>query len=291
MNKFWVHGGLLLVAMIYGATYFIAKSAMTSNLNPYTLVWIRIFTGALFFNVVYLLNKNRQKIESKDFPKLIIASLSGVVINMSFYFKGLSLTTEANASVLMLTAPIFVVVLSSILQKKWPKPMVLLGIIISAIGAFFLIGGLKLEFQQSNAFGDLLIILNALSYAFYLVYIKGLLKKYNTFTLLRYTFSIALVLQFPLALPGFNFLISEGMNAGIWYAIAYVCIATTIVAYSINAYAVQKAGSNLVGAYIYLQPVFAILFTFWLTSQLITLEKAIFALSIILGLTLVSKFK
>ena len=104
MSKtFKVHLSLFIVSLIYGATFTIAKEVMPLYVKPFAFIMLRIWVAAIF---LFLFHRAfiKEKISDKsDFKKLIICSIFGVVANMLFFFKGLSLTVPINASVLMMT--------------------------------------------------------------------------------------------------------------------------------------------------------------------------------------------
>jgi drug/metabolite transporter (DMT)-like permease len=231
----------------------------------------------------------KEKIQSwKDYRDLVICGFFGVAFNMLAFFKGLSYTTELNASVLMLVAPVFVLLFSYFLLKDKVRKWQILGIFISGFGALLLVGGTEFNFSSKNALGDAFITLNAISYAFYLVYVKRLLKKYHVLTIAKYIFLFGTLMVLPFGLPQLMETDFSSLPPKAWGAIVYVAVFTTFIAYLLNSWAVQKANPTLVGSYVYLQPVFATGFATLLGSAL-PLEKLIFALLIFAGVYLVTK--
>ena len=65
-------------------------------------------------------------------------------------------------------------------------------------------------------------------------------------------------------------------------------VGTTFITYLLNAFALQRASSTLVGSYIYLQPVIATILALTLQGGELTLEKIIFILLIFVGVYLVA---
>ena len=67
---------------------------------------------------------------------------------------------------------------------------------------------------------------------------------------------------------------------------------TTYVTYLLNAWAINKVGPTLVGAYIYLQPILAAIIAIILQKDILTLQKVIAALLIFAGVYITSlKYK
>lgn len=288
--KQWkVHLALLAVNAIYGATYSLAKLAMPVYIGPSAFILVRVLSACALFVVFHLLVYGTPHIQRSDFLKLAIAAFFGVALNMLLFFNGLSLTRPINASVLMLNAPLFVLILTAVMEKKQVKKQQIMGMFIAACGAVLLVGGTAFEFSTDHAWGDLLITLNAVSYAFYLVYVKQLLIKYPSIRVIMWVFIFGSIYVFPFGIGGLLETTPAQWPGAVWGAVAFVTIGTTFLAYLINIWAVQKANAVTVGSYIYLQPVLAGLFGSALGQDSLQLEKIIFALLIFSGVYLVNK--
>jgi len=159
---------------------------------------------------------------------------------------------------------------------------------LAAIGALFLIGGTTFEFNSDHAQGDFMVLLNATSFALYLVYVKRLLKKYSALFVIKHMFIFGVFLTFPFALQDLQVADFQSFKPETWKAIAFVAIGTTFIAYLLNAWAVQKASPNLVASYIYLQPVIATFIAIKAGNQPLSWEKVIFALVIFVGVYMVN---
>ncbi len=287
-NNLRVHLALLTVALIYGANYTIAKGVMPTYLGPSGFVFIRVVVAAVLFNIISLFGKKEKVIDKRDYLDMIIAATFGVVGNMLLFFNGLSYTSEINASVLMLNAPVFVLIFSVIVLKDRIRLWQAIGMVIAGVGALFLIGGMKFSFSSSHAWGDTMVLLNATSFAFYLVYVKRLLSKYSTIFVIKNLFLIGVLMVLPFAWKDLQVAEFASFPPKIWYAIAFVAVMTTFVAYLLNGWAVQKATPNLVASYIYLQPVIATIIAINAGNQSLSLEKVIFAIVIFVGVYLVN---
>ncbi len=282
------HLALLLVALIYGANYSIAKMVMFKYLNPFGFIVLRVVGAGILFFIIHALFV-KEKIENKDLKRLFICSVFGIAGNMLMFFKGLSLTTPINASVLMLNAPVFVLIFSSIVYKIKPRLIQIVGTLIAFAGAFWLIAGKSFQLNSATALGDMFITLNAISYAFYLVYVKDLLLKYKSLTVITYSFVFGAILVIPF---GWNDLQNAQFitfTPNVWWAIAFVVLGTTFIAYLLNAWALQKTSSAIVGSYIYLQPIIASIIGVYLGQDELTAQKVWAALLVFIGVYLVSK--
>lgn len=283
-----VHGALFLVALIYGSNYSIAKEVMPVYVGPYGLIVIRVVSAAIFFGIFSRL-VIKEKIEgTADNLRAILCGITGIAINQLGFFGGLNLTSPINAALLMVIVPIIVLIFSAILLREKVSLRKVGGIALACAGAFLLIYTSSGEGTPGNLLGDLLIVLNAASYGLYLVLVKPLMQKYNAFTVVSRIFAVGAVIVVPFGWQQVMAPDYASFPASIWWAIAFMVIAVTIIAYLFNTWALRYANPSLVGAYIYLQPVLAILVAVWAGKDIFTVQKALFALLIFAGVYLVS---
>lgn len=260
---------------------------MFKYLDPSGFIVLRIGgAGVLFLLISWFYI--REKVDTKDIRKIVICSAFGVAGNMLMFFKGLSLTTPVNASVLMLVSPVFVLIFSSFIFKTRPSWIQYVGILLSFTGAVILIGGKGITLHGGTFVGDLFIIGNAISYAFYLVYVKELLFKYKSLTVIAWLFGFGFFMVLPFGWGDLQAASFSTFPQSVWWAIAFVVLGTTFVAYLLNAWALQKTSSEIVGSYIYLQPIIATLIGVSLGQDALTGGKVLAALLVFAGVYMVS---
>lgn len=287
-EKLKVHIALFIVSAIYGATFTIAKEVMPLYIKPYAFILLRVSVASVlifFFHQLYIQHK---KIDKDDYKKLLICAVFGVAANMLMFFKGLSLTKPINGAVLMLNTPIFVIVFAWIWLKEKVTILQIAGIIIAAIGALLLISGGNFSFESSTLQGDILVTLNAISYAFYLVYAKELIRKYHPITVTLWSFVIGTFLVLPFAFNQATEIEWSSFSPKIWAFVAFITVGSTFFTYVLNAYALKHASSSLVGTYIYLQPVIASIIAIALQRDELNLSKFLCMVFVFAGVYLAS---
>lgn len=246
---------------IYGVNHTVAKGLMPHIIQPFGFIVLRVGGAAILFWLLSLFTKS-EKIERGDWWRILACALFGMVLNMLMFFKGLSLSTPINSAVSMTITPVLLLLLTAVILREritWIKS---LGIFFGLSGALVLI--LFQEKTQSNApnipLGNLLFILNAISYSFYLILVKPLVSKYKAVTLLKYFFLIAFCINLPI---GYSEIIQvEWTQLGFSEigAMLFVIVATTFLTYLFNIFALKQLSPSTVGVFIYLQPVVATIF-------------------------------
>ena len=180
------HIALFIVQLMYGANYVIAKGLMPNIIGPNGFILVRVAGAvALFWGILAFKN---EKVALKDLGRLAICAVFGVALNQLMFFNGLMLTSPINASVMMTTTPILVLLFSVIILKEKIIPIQLVGVLIGAVASVVFIllnsGG-----GYASDTGDIFILINATSYSFYLVLVKPLMKKYKPLTVISWVFT------------------------------------------------------------------------------------------------------
>ena len=287
----WALLGATFVSVIYGLTFTIAKDVMPIYVKPFGLILIRVLGACFLFWLVSFFTI-KEKIEKKDFPRIFAAAIFGVVLNQLTFFKGLSYTSPISASVIMLTAPILVLILSTILLKERIELKKIIGIIIGLIGTSILILYGKSVGNATNAnWGNFLVFVNASSYAIYLILVKKIASKYSPLTFIKWIYTFGLLFVLPFGLEEFTAVNWNEIPTIIFFEIGYLVIFTTFFAYLINLSAIRYLKPTTLSVFIYLQPVFASIFAISLQKDELNMIKLISAFLILVGVYLVTQKK
>lgn len=290
----WAHLALFTVGLIYGVNYVIAKGLMPQTIGPEAFVLIRVSGALILFWFVRVFVK--EKIKKADFIRLFFCGMTGVAINQLFFFKGLSLTSPINSSIIMTINPILVMFIAAMILKNPLTKRKILGIVFGAIGSIALI---LMSSGDQNTFsspkGDLFILINAVSYAVYLVIVKPLMSRYKPITVISWVFLFGFIIVLPFGISGALEVQWEALSSWQVFSVIYVVLATTFLAYLLNIYALSIVQPTVSSAYIYLQPIFATLAGLLLANQIgmnystdLSIEKFLFAILIFIGVYLVS---
>ncbi len=283
------HLSLFIAQVIYAMNYSIAKDLMPNAIKPLGLVMLRIIGALLLFWTFSFFIKS-EKIEKADFKKLMVLALFGICINQVFFIYGLSLTKPINSAIIMVSNPIAVMLFTIIVFKERLTIFKISGLALGIIGALTLLlfkGSFTLG--SETIIGDLMTLVNSLSWAIFVVMAKPYMIKYQTITVMKWLFLFGFIYMLPFGLPDLIEVNWLHLSSSIIIAMAFVVIGTTFLAYLLNMYALKALSSSVVSMYIYFQPFLATLIAVYLGKDEITPIKIISALFIIFGVFLVSK--
>ncbi|MFT4663691.1 MAG: drug/metabolite transporter (DMT)-like permease [Polaribacter sp.] len=284
------HLALFAVALIYGANYTIAKEVLNNEyLQPLGFILMRAASACFLFWILNMATI-KEKVERKDFGLLVLCGLTGIAINQMLFFSGLKLSQPINASLIMTTIPIMIIVIAPLLTKEritWWKAS---GVLTGAVGAVLLVlYGKSVQLGKENLMGDIFLFLNATSYGLYLVLVKKLMQKYHAFTVMKWVFTFGLLFIIPFGAPQLVDVDWSSFPTSIWLAIAYVLLFTTFFAYLFNAYALKIVSPTVAGIYVYLQPLLTTMVALWTGKDELTMIKVLAGMLIFFGVFLVTQ--
>jgi len=287
-NRTYAHLAVLCANLIYGANYTIAKGVMPDYIGPFGFIVIRVIVAAVIFSLLDLFFKS-QKVATKDLITLAVCGLFGVAINQLLFFKGLSITSPINAALMMTTNPIMVIIVAAILIKEKVSFKKISGILIGIAGAIFLILiGKDMAVTNGDVRGDLLVLINSLSFGIFLIIVKPMMQKYHPITVMKWIFIFGAFYVIPFGYNEFTKIEFNTFPAHIWLSVTYVVIVTTCIVYLLNTFALKNLSPSNVSSYIYLQPVFATAFAIALGKDQLHVLHVISSMLIFIGVYLVS---
>lgn len=282
-----VHGALFLVGIIYGLNYNIAKMVMPDYIEPFGLILIRISATVVLLWIIQLFWV-KEFMHLSDLKWFILCAVFGVAINQLAFFKGLSITSPVSASIIMTINPIMVLIFSHFLIKEritWVKAV---GIALGAAGTIMMVTKNGIHFNKDGFLGDSLILVNATSYALYLVLVKPMMAKYNPISVVTWIFTIGLFLVLPFGFSEAYKVNWSSMPVNVYLSLIYIILFTSLVAYLLNVWALKRVNASLVGYYIYLQPLCATLAAIFVFGESFHWHDMLYASLIFGGVYLVS---
>jgi drug/metabolite transporter (DMT)-like permease len=280
----------LVATTFFGINHTLAKGLMPDYVQPYGFVFTRVLGAGIIFWVVSLFIKN-EKIKREHWPRLLLSALFGMVINMMLSFKGLSLSTPINSSVIVTITPILVFILSAVLIREKITILKGSGAILGLFGGLSLIlFGVQQQVGAPNIpLGNVLLFVNALSFGMFLIVAKPLTKTYHPITLMRWLFLTAIIINLPIGWSEFREVDWINMPFSALWRIGFVIVGTTFTTYLLNIFALKHLSASTIGVFTYLQPVIAIAFAIFSGADQLTLLKIISVILVFLGVFMVTK--
>ncbi len=282
------HAALLLVQFAFASQAVEAKVAMMpraqggEEIFPEALAMIRMFGGALFFQAfVRVRGTQGVAIARADHLRLAGLSVIGIALNQTLFLMGLRWTTPFSTSLLGATIPVFAAGLAVIFGKEQLRLRTVVGIAVALAGVLSLIG------VGSIDRGAILVALNSLSYAAYVVLSRDIVVRVGALRAVAWIFTYAAILFAPFGLRAMITEVPVLTGRG-WMFVVYIVAMPTIVAYLLNAWALGRSSATMVTVYIYLQPLIAAVLAWAQLGHGITKRAWLAAALILIGLRVVA---
>ena len=284
------HIALLFVQLFFGSAPVFGKFALQA-FSPYSIVGFRVGGAALAFYFLQRFRGNLQLEDRKDYLYFAGFAFIGIVCNQLFYFKGLSLTSATNASLIAVMIPVFAILISAAIGNDYLSWRKFFGIVTAAFGVTILINPFKTEFSSDTLIGDILVLLNSFSYAFYVAVSKRFISKYGALKSIAWLFIFGSIINVPLGFYFFGQMDLSQVSAFSWLMILCLMIFPTILAYFWNAWALSKVEPSVVVVYVYLQPLIGFFSAVIFLGETLSFRPVISAMLIFIGVFLVTRQK
>ena len=252
------HVALFAVQVFFGSATVLGKFALLA-FPPFALVGFRIGGAALAFYVLQRFRGTFALDSGKDYLRFALFALIGISLNQVLFFKGLSLTTAVNTSLISVTIPIFTILASSLIGSDNLTARKIAGIALAAFGVIYLINPTRASFGSETTQGDLLIVLNSLCYALYLAVSRRTIAHYGALKSIAWLFLLASLINVPIGIYSLQSVNLAEISLKSWLCVAGLVIFPTIMAYFWNAWALSRVEPSIVAVYIYLQPLMGFL--------------------------------
>lgn len=186
---------ILTAATGWGLIGVFSRPLSAAGLNAMQITGIRSLIVVIGMGV-FLSVKDRSlfRIRLKDFWMFLGTGLFSIIFFNVCYFLTIEQTTLAAASILLYTAPCFVMLMSALFFKERVTVQKLAALVLAFAGCILVSGFAGGEIRTVALLTG---IGSGLGYASYSIFGKVALKKYESFTVIFYTFVVSSVCLLP----------------------------------------------------------------------------------------------
>ncbi|BBJ28416.1 DMT family transporter [Athalassotoga saccharophila] len=249
----------LLVIFFWGIS-FVAIKVVVSVIPPITMALFRFMISFLILWIFSKIRPNGQKLTRKAKALSALAGLWGITIYFIFENFGVNFTTPAQASILIATVPIFTILIMDVSRKKMSGILLYVMSFLSLIGVSIIILSNGFDFR-GDVIGDLLVLVAAISWGMYTLYVEKLSGYDNLLTTVEMT-KWGLIFLIPFSAVEMyirkpNVLSFFRPDVILW--LLFLGTLCSGFGYLIWNYAVRTVGSRTTSNFIYLIPVVSVI--------------------------------
>jgi drug/metabolite transporter (DMT)-like permease len=255
---------LIILAVIFWGSSFIATKVALEELSPETIVSLRLIIASAFLFFIALFYK-------RD-------------------FSGLKYTTASNTGWIIGTAPIFMAILATLFFKEKIRNIQAAGIAIAMFGLLLLIGnGDITNIDLIKNKGDLLVLASAFTWGIYSMVNKKISLSYSPLMTILYLFIMMTIIIIPFNLDNESISSVIHLSSTGWVSVIFLGLFCSGIAYVIWAYSLRDMESAKVGAFLYFEPFVTVLAAWILLAENITALMLLSGIIITTGVILVNK--
>lgn len=289
------HLAMLFANMGWGVMSPVSKSVLLSGaITPLGLSGIRITGGALLYLIFSWLlpasMETRQRIDRRDWWRLLLCSLLIISANQGLFILGIGLTNPIDSSVMSSLTPLFTMILAAVFLHFPMTWMKVAGVLVGLGGVVMLVADSGAsEMAENPLLGNLLCMAAQLCAAIYYVAFDGIIRKYSPYTLMKWLFFLSVVTYVPFCMPDMLRVDYVALPAEIWWELAYIITVATFIGYMLIPFSQKHLRPTVVSMYSYLQPAFAAVMALILGVGEFGLVKGVATLLIFVGIGLVNR--
>ncbi len=283
-----------ITTVILWSGNFVVARGLNEAIPPISLAfwrWVVAIAFLLPFAIKPLMSQKSWLKENIGYLSLV--SFLGVTLFNSFIYYAAQSSSAINLSLIAITFPIFVLILSRIFLKEiigWNK---FVGIILVLMGVFLLVskGDVSVLTGLTFAQGDLWMLLAALIFAVYSMLLKHKPVGIDVSAFQLASFILGLLFLLPFYLLELYLVPIETVTGSVVLSILYVGVCSSFLAYLLWTKAIALIGAVNAGMMYYSMPIFSgILAILILDEKLIGLH-VYSAILILLGILLAVIYK
>ncbi len=280
-----VYFKLVLTAVFWGGT-FIAGRFIAGKIDPYSAAFLR-FSIASFF-LILLTIKIEGKLPIIAPRKILVVIFLGVFGIFSyniFFFSGLKYIQANQASLIIAMNPIFISLCSVIFFKEKIGLLKAFGLCLSVTGALIVItgGDILTLFSLGLGKGQLLIFGCVASWVAYSILGKTAMNDLSPIVSVCYSSIAGTILLFFPAFSKGVFSQATGYHPLEWASLFYLGFFGTVLGFFWYYEGIKKIGPMRAGIFINFVPVSAIVLSFLILNEALSLSIGIGAVCIITG--------
>ena len=247
---------IILGGVLWGIIGLFVRHLTPLGFSAMQLVTLRSYVTVLgLVAILFITNPKKLKIHWRDFPLFLGTGLLSFVFFNTCYFKAMEYTSLSVAAILLYTAPFFVLVMSAIFFHEKITKHKLFALLIAFFGCVLVSGVCNSQTALSPK--GLLFGLGAgFGYALYSVFAAFALKKYDTLTVITYTFLVASAGATLLCNPAEMLVTLSQHTNSLWLLVLYG-IATGAAAYYCYTKGLEKTPPGRASVLATVEPVVA----------------------------------
>ena len=276
---------LLVTVVIWSLNFTVTKFVLDNGFEPLAYGGVRFAAAAALFAGVTYGREHSFRLRRRDAVYLAGAAVVGIFLNQVAFVYGTKLTTAATVALIFGTMPILTALFAWVgrIEELHPRFWIAAvacfgGVALVAVGAE---GGVS-----GNAWGYLLALIGAITWAAYSVAIAPLMRRYTASRLSAYALTIGAIPLLAVGAPQLRGQDYSSLPTLVWVAYAFAVVGPLFVTNLLWFNAIDRVGPSRAALYTNLQPFLGAIFALVILSESMTRLQVVGGLLIAAGIVL-----
>ena len=282
---------VLFAVIVWGAS-FIATKVGVREVTPITVVWLRFGMGVLILGVAVAARKEFALPEKKEWGYFALLGFLGISWHQWLQSTGLQTSQASTTAWIVATTPIFMALLGWLILKEKLNWIQIGGIALAAFGVLLVVSNGALSSIFSGNFGapgDYLIMISAPNWAIFSALSRRGLQKHPAARMMFYVMGFGWLFTTIAFFAGGNFSEIAKLQTDGWLGVVFLGVFCSGLAYIAWYDALQAIAASKVGAFLYLEPLVAVVVAAVILAEPITWVSLGGGAIILLGVWLVNR--
>lgn len=284
----------VLLAVIFWGASFIATKIAIQDVSPVTVVWLRFAMGLVILGFAVLSRNQFVLPVGKELGYLALLGFLGITFHQWLQSTGLVTSRASTTAWIVASTPIFMGLFGWLLLRERLFGIQVFGILFAACGVILVVSGgdlSSISLRQFGAPGDVLILLSAPNWALFSILSRRGLLKYPAASMMFYVMGFGWMFTSVLFFTGPGLSEIPRLSFAGWASVAFLGIFCSGFAYIFWYGALQTLTSSQAGAFLYLEPLVAVLVAGILLHEPLSWASVIGGAAILVGVWLVNRMR
>lgn len=260
---------VLLGAALWGIIGLFINALYVAGFTAFQIVTLRVVSAAVMLIIYLALTQPALlKIEGKDVLSFIGTGIFSIVFFNWAYFTAIEEVSLSVAVILLYTGPAFVVILSRFFFGEPLTNRKLIALALTLAGCALVVQLIPLGDEHTSWYGLLVGLGSGFGYALYSIFGKHALKKYDSRTVITYTFIFASLFMLPV--NGWSFDVGQLASLQVWALILGLGFFPTALAYGLYTKGLSMIESGRASVTATIEPVVATMVGVIIFNELLT---------------------
>lgn len=290
-HRLQAHTAVLLANIIFGLGVPVTKLLLDQWVSPMAYMATRCLGAAAIFWLISLFLP-REKVAPRDLTVIILGGLLGIVVSQTLTAWALTFTTPVYFSLIATLTPVATMLCAALFIGEKISVRGIAGVALGVAGAMLMVFiGWQGGSGKNDILGIALTLLSVFTWAVYLIITRKVSARYTAVTQMKWVFLASAIAVLPFSLTDLQSatLYSAATQWSGLAEIAFIVVFATVAGYFAIPFAMRFLKATTVSVYTNLQPIVASLVAIALSQDVLTWDKPVALVLVLLSAWLVTK--